>query len=656
MIDIAVSGLVKEFEVGKRVLDGLTFQVDTGERVGLLGKNGAGKTTLFRILTGEVEPDEGQAGIAPGKRVGLISQIPVYPVGYTVEDVLNTAFERLRAMERELEDITSRLGSGDTDPALLKRYDALTAAFEAAGGYDTAIRLGKVCNGLGISPKMREQQFADLSGGEKTRVNLARLILEDTDILLLDEPTNHLDLHATEWLEDYLTRFKGTVLAISHDRWFLDHAVDRVVEIVEGKAEFYAGNYSFYVEEKERRYQERLRQYEKEQAKIEQLENAAEQMRLWAFQGNDKQYKRAINMERRIERLRTTDKPVKEKNLTARFGERDFKGDLALAAVGLTKGFEGRTLFSDLELEVAAGERIALLGDNGTGKSTFVKLVMGEETPDSGYVYRGPAVKLGYLPQLVKFDRPERNLVDTMLYGCNCSTQEARDRLAAFRFRGEDVFKPVSVLSGGEQSRLRLCMLMDGEVNFLILDEPTNHLDIASREWMEDAVADFGGNLLFVSHDRYFINKFATRVWMLENGTITDFKGTYEEYRAWRKRQEELKGVIGKGVGRDASGAPGTNGSKGVGAAVLGGPAPKQDKPRRPGGTKELEKQVSAAERAVERAEIRLDELSQAAEEFASDYLKLQEIYQEREGLEDELAHLYAQWERLAAELEEVRG
>ena len=634
MIDIAVSGLVKEFEVGKRVLDGLTFQVDTGERVGLLGKNGAGKTTLFRILTGEVDPDEGQAAVAPGKRLGLISQIPVYPAGYTVEDVLNTAFERLRCMERELEEVTGRLGAGEDGPALLKRYDALTAAFETAGGYDTAIRLGKVCNGLGIPQKMREQQFADLSGGEKTRVNLARLILEDTDILLLDEPTNHLDLHATEWLEDYLQRFKGTVLAISHDRWFLDHAVDRVVEIVEGKAEFYAGNYSFYVEEKERRYQERLRQYEKEQAKIEQLENAAEQMRLWAFKGNDKQYRRAINMERRIERMRTTDKPVKEKNLTARFGERDFKGDLALAAVGLSKGFEGRTLFSNLELEVPAGERIALLGDNGTGKSTFVKIVMGEESPDSGYVYRGPAVKLGYLPQIVKFDRPERNLVDTMLYGCNCSTQEARDRLAAFKFRGEDVFKPVSALSGGEQSRLRLCMLMDEKINFLILDEPTNHLDIASREWMEDAVSDFGGNLLFVSHDRYFINKFATRVWMLENGRITDFKGTYEEYRAWRKRQEELKGVIPPPKAE----------------------APKPDKPKRPGGTKELEKQVAAAERAVEKAEVHLDELSQAAEENASDYLKLQEIYQEREAAEDELAHLYAQWERLAAELEEARG
>ena len=647
MIDLSVSGLVKEFEVGNRILDALSFQVDTGERVGLLGKNGAGKTTLFRILTGELEADEGEAAIAPGKRVGLISQIPIYPAGYTVEDVLTSAFERLHAMERELGELTARMERGESGPALLRRYDTLTAAFETAGGYDTVTRLNKVCNGLGIPPDMRGQQFADLSGGEKTRINLARLILEDTDILLLDEPTNHLDLHATEWLEDYLLRFQGTVLAISHDRWFLDHVVSRVIEISGGKAEFYSGNYSFYVEEKERRYQERLRQYEKEQAKIAQLESAAEQMRLWAFKGNDKQYRRAINMERRIERMRTTDRPRKEKAMTARFGERDFQGDLALAAVDVTKGFGGCTLFSKVNLEVEGGERIALLGDNGTGKSTFLKIVMEEEKPDGGYIYRGPAVKIGYLPQIVKFDRPERNLVDTMLYGVNCSTQEARDRLAAFQFRGEDVFKPVSALSGGEQSRLRLCMLMDEKINLLILDEPTNHLDIASREWIEDAVSEFEGNLLFVSHDRYFIDKFATRIWVMENGGVTDFKGSFQEYRARLARQAELKNAVPP-KGRGAGTAP-------------GGPPPKDsetagDRTRRPGGTKELEKQVNAAERAVTKAEEQMYDLTLAIEEAASDYLKLQELYEQREALEDEIARLYAQWERLSQELEEARG
>ena len=632
MIEIAVSNLEKEFEVGTKVLDGLTFQVDSGERVGLLGKNGAGKTTVFRILTGEVDYDAGEVTIAPGGRVGLISQIPVYPAGYTVGDVLRSAFDRLHAIERELKELTEQMGTGDADPALLRRFDRLSAAFEAGGGYDTEIQQSKVCNGLGISREMQEQPFAALSGGEKTRVNLARLILEDTDVLLLDEPTNHLDLRMTEWLEDYLQKFRGTVLTISHDRYFLDHAVDRIIEIVDGKAEFYAGNYSFYVEEKERRYQERLKQYQKEQAKIDQLQEAAERMKVWAFMGNDKQYKRAFSMEKRIERMNATDKPRKEKSLTARFGEREFAGDEVMIVSGLKKSFGERTLFSGLELEVAGGERIALLGDNGTGKSTFLKILLGEEYPDEGRVYLGPSVRVGYLPQIIKFDNPQRNLVDTMLYAQNCSTQEARDRLAAFKFRGDEVFKSVSTLSGGEQSRLRLCMLMDEKINLLILDEPTNHLDIASREWIEEAVSSFGGNLLFVSHDRYFINRFATRIWMLENGTVTDFRGTFEQFRTMQEKKAAQNLPQPKA------------------------PEPeKKEKPKRAGGTKQLEKDVAAAERAVTKAEEQMYDLTCAMEEAATDYLKLQELTEQRAALEDEIAHLYAVWERLSGELEEAK-
>ena len=633
MIDISVSNLTKEFEVGKKILDGLTFQVDQGERVGLLGKNGAGKTTVFKIITGEMDYDDGQVMTAPGKTVGLISQIPVYPPEYTVEDVLSTAFSKLHRMEEEMAALTAKMGE-DSDPALLRRYGELSAAFEAKGGYDTATELNKVCNGLEIPQSMREQLFSALSGGEKTRVNLARLILEDTDILLLDEPTNHLDLRATEWLEEYLDKFKGTVLAISHDRWFLDKVVRRVIEIVDGRAEFYEGNYSFYVVEKERRYQEQLKQYEKEQAKIGQLEKAAEQLRIWAYSGNDKIFKRAQSMEKRIERMRTTDKPRKERKLDIRFGERDFRGDEVMVIKGLAKRFDGRTLFSDVNLLVEGGERIALLGDNGTGKSTLIKILMGEEPPSEGKIRMGPTVKIGYLPQIIHFSHPERNLVDTMIYDLDCSTQTARNRLAAFNFQGEDVFKPVSALSGGEQSRLRLCMLMDEKINLLILDEPTNHLDVASREWIEEALEDYEGNLLFVSHDRYFINRFATRIWMLEDGHITDFEGTYQEFQAARERKQA-----------QAKAAPPAQEQK-----------PKKEKPRRPGGTKELEKQVAAAERAVAKAEERQYELSLRAEEVASNYLELQKVYEEQKALEDEIAALYAKWEQLAAELEEAQG
>ena len=639
MIDISVSGLVKEFEVGKKILDGLTFQVDSGERVGLLGPNGCGKTTFLRILTGEIYPDEGDVVIAPNKRMGLISQIPVYPAGYTVEDVLDTAFEPLRKMEEEMSELSRRMEEGESDSALLSRYDKLSAAFQAGGGFETDTNKNKVCNGLSIPQDMRRRPFDMLSGGEKTRVNLARLILEDTDILLLDEPTNHLDLRATEWLEEYLEKFKGTVLAVSHDRYFLDKVVRRVVEIQEGKAEFYSGNYSFYAVEKERRYEEKLKQYEKEQAKIQQLEKAAEQLRIWAYSGNDKIFKRAQSMEKRIERMRVTDRPKKDRKMSVRFGEREFRGDEVLSVKGLSKGFGGRTLFDCVDLEVEGGERIALLGDNGAGKSTHIRIIMGEEEPDSGKLRKGPTVKVGYLPQIIHFDHPERTLVDTMLYDLDCTAQTARNRLASFKFRGEDVFKPVSALSGGEQSRLRLCMLMDSKINLLILDEPTNHLDIQSREWIEEAVEEYEGNLLFVSHDRYFIDRFATRIWMLEGGRITDFKGTYQEYLA---AKEKGKLAVGAGVP--------------TGPSKKNEPPEKKDKPKRPGGTKNLEKEVNAAERAVGAAEERMYDLEQEIQEASADYLKLQELYQQREALEDELAHLYAVWERLAADLEEARG
>ena len=639
MIDISVSNLVKEFEVGHKILDGLTFQVDTGERVGLLGPNGCGKTTLLRILTGVMDYDEGDVVIAPGKRMGLISQIPVYPAGYTVEDVLATAFEPLREMEREMAALAEQMGEG-TDPALLARYDKLTAAFEAAGGYETDTKTNKVCNGLTIPQSMREQLFEKLSGGEKTRVNLARLILEDTDILLLDEPTNHLDLRATEWLEEYLDKFKGTVLTVSHDRYFLDKVVNRIVEIQAGKAEFYSGNYSFYVVEKERRYEEKLRQYEKEQAKIEQLEKAAEQMRVWAYSGMDKTFKRVKSMEKRIERMRTTDRPTKERKMEVRFGEREFRGDEVLTIKGLTKSFGDRTLFSNLGLEVVGGERIALLGDNGSGKTTLLKILLGEEQPDAGKVRMGPTVKVGYLPQHVHFDHPERNLVDTLIYEQDCTAQTARNRLAAFKFRGEDVFKPVSALSGGEQSRLRLCMLMDEKINLLILDEPTNHLDIQSREWIEEAVEEYEGNLLFVSHDRYFIDRFASRIWMLEDGHITDFRGNYQEYQAARAR-----GAAGKSAS-DVQAAP----------EKVPEPKEKKEKPKRPGGTKNLEKEVTAAERAVAKAEEQMYDLEQQIQEASADYLKLQELYEQREALEEEILKLYGTWETLSAQLEEARG
>lgn len=623
MIDISVSSLVKSFELGKNILDGLTFTVNSGERVGILGHNGCGKTTLFRILAGEIGWDEGEVMVAPSKRLGLISQIPVYPDGWTTEDVLRSAHKRLYEISDRLDEL-GLLMEHDQSPALLQEYDRLSDDFRRLGGYDMDTARNRVANGLDIPAAMREQPFDSLSGGEKTRVNLARLILEDTDILLLDEPTNHLDLHATEWLEDYLLHFKGTVLSISHDRWFIDRVAQRCIEIVDGKAEFYSGGYSFYLEERQRRFEEKMRKYEKDQAKIEQLTRAAEQMHLWAFMGNDKLHKRAFSMEKRIEKLSHTEKPTEQKKLSVKFRQREFEGDEVLVMEGLSKSFGEKKLFSGLDLTVTGGEHIALIGDNGTGKSTLVKLIMGDETPDAGYVYRGPAVRTAYLPQMVSFSVPERSAYDTMLYDCRCQPQEARDRLAAFGFRGEDVFTPVGTLSGGEKSRLRLCMLMGADINFLILDEPTNHLDIASREWMEDALSDYEQTLLFVSHDRYFIEKFATRIWALADGRITDFRGGYSEFCQWRDRQEVFRQNE---------------------RAAQKKKEPKAEPKKKP--VQGNDKAIAKAEREIAKLEAKIAALDAEAEANGSDYQKLMELSAEREGLENELLELYEQWEEL---------
>ena len=622
MTDISVNGLVKSFELGKNILDGLSFDIAEGERVGILGHNGCGKTTLFRILVGEIDYDEGSLSVASGKRIGLISQIPVYPPDWTTEDVLRDAHRELYAISARLEELATQMES-DTSERLLAEYDRLSEDFRRMGGYEMEIDRNRVANGLDIPQRMREQLFDSLSGGERTRVNLARLILEKTDILLLDEPTNHLDLRATEWLEEYLLHFKGTVLAISHDRFFLDRVARRCIEINEGKAELYSGGYSFYVTERQKRFEEKLRKYEKDQAKLEQLTRAAEQMHLWAFMGNDKLHKRAFSMEKRIAKLEQTERPKEEKKLSAKFKAREFNGDEVLVCEGLSKSYGEKVLFSGLELTVTGGERIALIGDNGVGKSTLVRLIMQQETPDEGYLYLGPSVRPAYLPQIVRFENEDRDLINTMLYNCRCQPQEARDRLAAFGFRGEDVFTRVGALSGGEKSRLRLCMLMGSDINFLILDEPTNHLDIASREWMEDAVSQYPEALLFVSHDRYFIEKFATRIWYLENGKITDYRGTYKEFREYQARQAVFS------------------------QAAKAETRKKEPQPRKKGAPGK-EKQLARLEKEISKLEEQIADLEQKCEEFSSDYQKLMELDAEKMLLNDKLMTAYESWEELS--------
>ena len=619
MVDISVKNLSKFFVIGENLLQDLSFDIQEGECVAILGRNGCGKTTLFKILTGEMDYDQGEVYVNPNKKLGLISQIPKFPQGYTVEDVLRSAFAVLTATKRKMEALEAAMAQGATQDQL-REYDTLVNRFQSGGGYEMDVDVDKICNGLGITPQQRPQEFDSLSGGEKTRINLARLLLEKTDILLLDEPTNHLDLNSVEWLEGYITGFKGTVLTISHDRYFIDRVADRVIEIVDGHGEFYSGNYSYYMEEKQARFDLQLKQYEQEQAKLKQLGYTVERMKGWGI-NNRTLYRRAMSIQHRMERIQKTERPKTERTMKASFGEKDFSGDVVFKMKNVSKAFGDRVLFSDVNLVVEGGERIALLGDNGTGKSTFIKCLLGEEDC-GGKIQFGPTVKWGYLPQIIHFDHPERSLYDTMLYEKNLSPQMARDRLGAFLFQGEDAFKTVGSLSGGEQSRLRLCMLMDEKINLLILDEPTNHLDIASREWVEAAIEEFEGVLLFVSHDRYFIEKFAERIWLLENGTIRDFHCGYEKYRSILEHEAQAKVLPAQSLE----------------------PKAKKERPR--SGPKDAEKLVRRLEREIEKQEQKVAELEEKIQQASADYQELTRLLEEKEGAEETLLELMEQWDQ----------
>ena len=623
MIDLSVQKIRIAFEKGNDILKGVSFDITAGEHVGVLGRNGAGKTTLFRIISGELESDEGVVVTPPGKRVGVLSQIPVYPEDFTGEDVLRQAQRRIQRMGRQMEELEEKMAAGDSDADTLRAYDRLSAEFQRLGGWELERFRDTVANGLGIPRRQREQLYAQLSGGERTRLNLARLILEDTDILLLDEPTNHLDMSAAEWLEDYINKFKGTVLAISHDRYFLDRTVSRVIEIVDGLPEFYSGNYSFYLEEKRRRYEERLKRYEKQEAKIAQLQKAADDLHLWAFMGADKLHKRAFSIEKRIDKMRVTDRPRQEAKMKTRFGETEFRGDEVLVARGLTKAFGEKRILGETELLIEPGERVALIGDNGTGKSTLIRMILGEEPANTGFTRIGPAVKTAYLPQTVTFQDDSLSVLECMMYEGKCTQQEARDRLAAYLFRGEQVFTPVNALSGGERSRLKLCMLMKSDINFLILDEPTNHLDAASREWIEEALADYTETLLFVSHDRYFINRFATRIWVMGGGELKDYRMGYGEYRDYLERQRQL-------------------------AQTAAAKAPGGKKPERAVRAVSRERQAARIEREIAQTEEKIGENEQNQEAAATDYERLMELTREHQELTERLEALYTQWEEVS--------
>ncbi len=610
MIDIAVNDLNKYYGAN-HVLKGITFEIYDGEKVGLLGKNGSGKTTLFKTLTGEERIDGGSIAKASGKKVEMLAQIPVFNTCVTAEDVLRSSFQEVSSVYAQMKKI-----EGDGSPSALARYGRLMEDYERLGGYDTEVKLDKVCSGMNIDDTLRSSAFNQLSGGEKTRVNLARILLRDCDILLLDEPTNHLDLASIEWLEKFLLAFAGTVVVISHDRVFLDNVITRIIEIEDGKAVFYKGNYSFYVEEKEQRLLTQREQFEQQQKKIRQLEAAAKRLHDWARQAdNEALHKRAFAIEKRIEHMDKVDKPVVTRALTAEFDSGGYAAKQILSFDAVCKSYGEKILFRDLDFKVYRNDSIALAGANGCGKSTLLKMILEEEPCDSGVIKMNVTAKPAYMPQIITFADPDATILNTLRLETGASEEKARSILAGFHFRADTVHKKVSSLSGGEKSRLKLCLLMQHDVNFLLLDEPTNHLDIASREWIENALADFEGTMLFVSHDRYFLRKFAGKVWSMEDGVITKFDYGYEEYleavRLAKAKKEKT-------------------------------PAVKEKTKPRPEATKKAVPTETLIHEAE--AELRQVDAEIAADLAKSEFQNMQLLYEKKSRLEKKIELLYEEW------------
>ena len=622
MADISINGLNKFFGE-TQILRDITFDIFPGEKVAIVGPNGAGKTTLFRILTGEITYDSGTVSIAKDRTVGIINQIPVFEPGATVEEVLRSAFHRIRAVREQMAELEKQMQTS-TDPVLLTRYGALQQELETLGGYTLDVEVDKVCNGLEISRDMRTQQFEVLSGGEKTRVNLAPIILENTDILLLDEPTNHLDLDAVEWLGNFLDSYEGTVVTISHDRYFLDQCCERIIELFEGRADFYAGSYSYYAEERQLRYERRMAEHQNQLEAVKRLEDQSRKMHQW---GTEKMHKRAFSIDKRIARMTVADRPKKQKKLSMTFGDPDYETEEVLKVRGICKSFDGREILHDVTFNVKNGEKVAILGDNGTGKTTLLNIILGLEPADDGSVKKGDGLKPAYLPQVVTFENENRTLVDTLIYDKNVTPQTARNRLGRFQFSGEDQLKTVAKLSGGEKSRLRLCELMYDKLNMLVLDEPTNHLDILAREWIEEAVEGFTGTLLFVSHDRYFVSRFASRIIVLIEDGYVDFTGNYEQYLAFREKKAAERA-----------------------AAAPVKPKKVREKPK--GGTKPLEKKIAKLEREIAELESQCAELDERMAQAGADAQKLIELSAEREAVDEALMEKMEQWEALSTELE----
>lgn len=545
MIICNINHIAKSFG-GNIIFKDLSFEVQEGSRIGLVGRNGGGKTTLLKLLANQETVDEGVIHWKKGLKIGYLAQIPDFNK-LTGKEVLKTAFEQLTATETKLQQLEVEMGQevaqGDLQ-RLMDQYGKLQDEFILNGGYEMDAQLDRIAYGLNITDLL-DITFASLSGGEKTKVGLGLSLLKNPELLLLDEPTNHLDLKAIEWLGAYLMEYTGTIILISHDRYFLDEVVTKVLELEDGEIDLYHSNFSGYVKEKEERLLREFQEYQEQQKKIKKMKEAIKRLRDWANRANPPSaalHKRATNMQRALDRIEKLDRPkIDVKKMAIDFETIDRSGKETIVLEDVSKRFGNRTLFDHVNMLVQYKDRTAIVGENGTGKSTLLKMILKEIEPDNGVVKVGSNVKVGYLSQHVFTDIGDKQLIDVFRSEVVVNEGEARHILARFLFYGPAVFRKVSQLSGGERMRLRLAQLMYQDINLLILDEPTNHLDIDSCEVLEQALDQFNGTILAVSHDRYFLNKIFKKIYWLQEGSVHFFDGNYDWAKGKLDAKNEMK-------------------------------------------------------------------------------------------------------------------
>lgn len=645
MFELSFNQVMKHMGV-TLILKDLNFQVYAGERVGIVGANGCGKSTILKMIAG-IEPlnlypgswskgyDFGWIAMPREATVAYLDQIPNFPAHYSVKDVLNLAFEEVLELEQQMRELEQQMQTEDAEmlEKIMKRYARLTESYEVKGGYDMQEKFGKICTGLKLSDSFLEKPFAQLSGGEKTTVMLGKLLMDKPDILLLDEPTNHLDTESIEWLETYLSQYSGIIIIVSHDRYFLDNTVNKIIEIEDMTAQTFKGNYSAYVAQKEEQMRIQYEDYREQQKKINNMEKTVKELRDWALKAdNNKFFRRAASIQIKLDKLERVDRPVFERpNMRLNLKTTQRSGNEVIKAVEVSKRFEDKVILENADLMVQYGERVGLVGPNGCGKTTFMKMLLGELPTDGGHLTLGANVKAAYLPQEITFINEEHTVLECFRDEVIILEGKAREYLAKYMFYGKRVFTKVRELSGGERIRLKLAKLLYEEVNLLILDEPTNHLDIDSIETFEEALEDFNGTIFFISHDRYFINKIAQRLVAIENKQLKGYEGNYDFYKETRSAQIERTALTFMSEEPSQVKAEKTVADEKV--------AVKNKAVREPLAlsSEDLEMKIEACETAI----AAVDEAMRLA---GQDYQQLSMLHLEKEALSQTLEQLWHEW------------